>query len=67
MIGLTLYYKDDVWIAKLCDVEAVLLRPNIEVNMYIEWFEGIMDLVNHNHRVSGRIFHLAERVDVCEF
>ena len=35
LIGLTLYYEDDGWIAGLCDVEAEFIHPNMEVDMYI--------------------------------
>ena len=41
---MTLYYKDYGWIADVCDVEMEFLHPNMEVNMYIEWPEGIVDL-----------------------
>ena len=44
LIGLTLYYEDYEWIAELCDVEEALLHPNMEVKMYIESTEGIVDL-----------------------
>ena len=44
-IGLTLYYKDEGWIAEICDVEVKYLHPNMEVKMYIEWPEVIVDLV----------------------
>ena len=35
-IRFTTYNEDDGWIADICDVEAALLHPNMEVNMYIE-------------------------------
>ena len=44
LIVLTLYYEDDGWIAELCDVEAEFIHPNTEVDMYIEWTEGIVYL-----------------------
>ena len=44
LIVSTLYYKDDGYIAELCDAEAVLLNPNTEVEIYIEWPEDIVDL-----------------------
>ena len=44
LIGLNLYYEDDGLIAELCDVDATFLHPNMEVEMYIEWPEGILDL-----------------------
>ena len=44
LIGLTLYYKDDGWIAELYDVEGAFIHPNMEVEIYIEWPEGIVDL-----------------------
>ena len=36
LIGLTLYYEDNGWTAKLCDVEAAFIHTNMEVEMYIE-------------------------------
>ena len=44
LIGLTLYYEDDAWIAELCDVEAAFLHTNMEIEMYIKWPEDIVDL-----------------------
>ena len=44
LIGLTLYYKDNVSIVELCDVEAAFIHPNTKVEMYIEWPEGTVDL-----------------------
>ena len=44
LIGLTLYYENDGWIAEICDTEAAFLHPNTEVEMYIECPEGIVDL-----------------------
>ena len=43
-IWLTLYYEYDGWIVELCDVEAAFFCTNLEVEMYIEWPEGILDL-----------------------
>ena len=45
MIGLNLYYEDDVWISELCDAEVAFIHPNTEVEMYIGWPEDIVDLV----------------------
>ena len=36
LIRLTLYHEEYGWIADLCDVEAALLHPNMEFEMYIE-------------------------------
>ena len=41
---MTFYYEDDGCITEKCDVVAVLLHPNMEVDMYIEFPEGIVDL-----------------------
>ena len=46
LIGLTLYYEDDGWIAKLCDVEAAFIHPNMEVDVYIKCPKVIGYLVN---------------------
>ena len=35
LIGLTLYYEDDEWIADIFDMEAAFLYPNMEVYIYI--------------------------------
>ena len=45
LIGLTLYYEYNGWIEELCDVEAEFFHTNMEFDMYIEWPEGIVDLV----------------------
>ena len=45
LIVMTLYHEEDGWITELCDVEAALMNRNMEVEMYIEWHEGIVDLV----------------------
>ena len=42
--GLTPYYEYDVWIVELCEVEAAFIHTNMEVDIYIEWPEGIVDL-----------------------
>ena len=44
-MGSNLYYEEDGWISELCDVEAEFLHPNMEVDMYIKWPEGIVYLV----------------------
>ena len=41
---MTLYYKDHGWITDLCDTEVEFFHTNMEVDMYIEWPEGIVDL-----------------------
>ena len=44
MIGLTLYHILYGWISELCDVEAAFIHACLEVGMYIEWYEGIVEL-----------------------
>ena len=44
LIGLTLYYEDNGWIAELCDLEAAFFHTNLKVEMYIKWPEVIVDL-----------------------
>ena len=44
LIGLNLYHEEEVWVAELCEVEAAFLHPNMEVEMFIEWNEGIVGL-----------------------
>ena len=44
LIGLNLYHKEEGWVSQLFYVEAELLNPNITVDMFIKWPEGIMDL-----------------------
>ena len=44
LIGSTLYYKDDGWVAELCDAEAAFLHCDMPVEMFIECIEGILDL-----------------------
>ena len=44
MIGLTLYQKEEVWVAELFDVEAVCLHPDMLVENFIKWPEGIVEL-----------------------
>ena len=41
---MTLYHEEYVWIANVCDAEAAFLHCNMEVEMFIEWNEGIVDL-----------------------
>ena len=41
---MTLYYEDGGFIAELCDIKAAFFHPSMEVEMYIEWPEGIVDL-----------------------
>ena len=41
---MNLYYEDNGCIEELCDMEAEFLNPNMEVEMCIEWPEGIVDL-----------------------
>ena len=45
LIGLNLYYEYNGWIEELCDVEVEFFHTNMEFDMYIEWPEGIVDLV----------------------
>ena len=35
LIGLNLYHKEEGWVADLCDVEAELLHPDMQVEMFI--------------------------------
>ena len=44
LIRLTLYHEEDGWVSELCDMEAAFLHPNMEVDMFIEWPEGIVEL-----------------------
>ena len=44
MIGLTLYHKEEGWVAEICDVEATFLHPNMEVEMFIGSTESILEL-----------------------
>ena len=44
LIGLTVYYEDNGLITELWDVEAAFLHSNTEVEMYIKWLKGIVDL-----------------------
>ena len=45
IIGLTLYFSEDYeWICEAFDVEAAFLEPYLDVEMYIEWPEGIVEL-----------------------
>ena len=44
MIGLTLYQKEEVWVAELFDVEAVFVKPDMAVKVFIKLSEGIVDL-----------------------
>ena len=44
MIGLTLYHTKKGSIYELCDVEAEFLYPDMQVEIFIEWPGGIVDL-----------------------
>ena len=44
LIGLTLYNKDEGWVAELCDVEAGFPHPGMPVEIFIEWPKVIVDL-----------------------
>ena len=44
IIGLTLYYTADGWICEAFDVEAAFLEPYLDIEMYIEWPDGIVEL-----------------------
>ena len=54
LIGLTLYFKDNGWIAELCEIEAAFLHTNMEVEMYIEWPEGVvyLEITNKEFRIE---------------
>ena len=44
LIVMNLYHEEYGWVAEICDVEVEFLKPNMEVEMFIEWPEGIVDL-----------------------
>ena len=44
LIGLTLYHEEEGWVAELCDVEAVLIHPDMPLEMSIEFPGGILDI-----------------------
>ena len=44
LIGLTLFHKEEGWVAELCDVEEMFLHKFMLVEMFIEWNEEIVDL-----------------------
>ena len=44
LMGLDLYHEEEGWVAEICDAEAEFLHPNMEVEMFIEWPKGIVDL-----------------------
>ena len=44
LIGITLYYEDDGWIAELYDTKAAFFHPNMEVKMNSKRPEVIVDL-----------------------
>ena len=43
LIVLTLYHEENGWVAELCDIKVSFLHPNIEVEMFIKWSEGIVE------------------------
>ena len=45
LIGITLSHKEEGCESELCDLEAAFIHPYISVEMFIEWPEGIVDLV----------------------
>ena len=44
MIGLTLYHEENGWVSEIFEAEAAFLYPNMEVEMFIKWPEGIVYL-----------------------
>ena len=45
LIGMTLYFSDKFsWVCETFDVEAAFLEPYLDIEMYIDWPEGIVDL-----------------------
>ena len=40
-----MFHKEEGWVSELYDVEAAFMHPYIPVEMFIEWPEGIVDLV----------------------
>ena len=45
IIGITLYYASDYeWVCETFDVEAAFLEPYLDIEMYIEWPEGMVEL-----------------------
>ena len=57
MIGITSCHNEEVWVAKLCDMEAALLHPYAPVDMFIELNKGILDLGIITKGIYGRILH----------
>ena len=45
LIGMTLYFSDKFsWVCETFDVEAAFVEPYLDIEMYIDWPEGIVDL-----------------------
>ena len=44
IIGITLYYTEDGWVCEAFDVEAAFLEPFLDIEMYIHWPPGIVEL-----------------------
>ena len=44
MIGITLYHEEEGLVADICDMEAAFLHPDMQVEIFIEWPEGIVYL-----------------------
>jgi len=55
-IGLVLYYEEEEWVCEVIDTETAFLEGDIEVPMYIEWPEGMMEL---------GFISKAEKVETC--
>ena len=43
LIVLTLYHEENGWVSEIFDAEAAFLYPNMEVEMFIKWSEGIVE------------------------
>ena len=44
IIGLVLYYSHAGWVCEAFDVEAAFLEPYMDIEMYVQWPEGIVEL-----------------------
>ena len=45
MVGITLYHEEEEgWVNERCDTEAAFLRLDMQVEMFIEWPEVIVEI-----------------------
>ena len=44
IIALVLYYSHLGWVCEAFDVEAAFLEPYMDIEMYVQWPEGIVEL-----------------------